>query len=74
MFKLPCRDCWPIAATGGCRWIFVSWHCYPGTAPSRSAQETPSLLGNVLDEYGFKKAESHITGWHPMWYLVGDKL
>jgi len=45
---------------------FFTWHCY--------APEPQHIAGNavmtrkMLDEYGFKNVESHITEWHPMWY------
>ncbi len=45
---------------------FFSWHCYTG-AP----QDVPYnavKARQLLDEYGFTNAESHITEWHPMWY------
>ena len=45
---------------------FVSWHCYPGT-PQEVAQNAVTAR-KLIDEYGFKNAESHITEWHPMWY------
>jgi len=45
---------------------FVSWHCYPGTPQEVAGNAT--LARKLIDEYGFKNAESHITEWHPMWY------
>jgi hypothetical protein len=45
---------------------FVSWHCYPAT-PQEVARDAMTAR-KLIDEYGFKDAESHITEWHPMWY------
>ena len=41
---------------------FFAWHCYelaPGRYPEHAARARA-----LLDEYGFKDAESHITEWH----------
>lgn len=45
---------------------FVSWHCYPA-APQVVANDAVTAR-KLIDEYGFKNAESRITEWHPMWY------
>jgi xylan 1,4-beta-xylosidase len=41
---------------------FFTWHCYqesPRTFPQHAA-----MARKLLEEYGFKNAESHITEWH----------
>jgi xylan 1,4-beta-xylosidase len=45
---------------------FVTWHCYVG-APRDVTQSAVSAR-KLIDQYGFKNAESHVTEWHPMWY------
>lgn len=45
---------------------FLTWHSY-AAAPEVIAQDAATAR-QLADEYGFTKAESHITEWHPMWY------
>jgi hypothetical protein len=45
---------------------FVTWHCYSASPQAIAADANTAR--KVIDQYGFKNAESHITEWHPMWY------
>jgi hypothetical protein len=45
---------------------FLSWHSYPDQ-PQNLAGDAVTAR-KVLDEYGFRNAESRVTEWHPMWY------
>ena len=39
-----------------------TWHCY--AASPREVPRAAAVARALLDEYGFKNAESHITEWH----------
>ena len=41
---------------------FFTWHCYD--ASPRVFPEHAAIARALLDEYGFKNTESHITEWH----------
>ena len=44
---------------------FLSWYSYPTNLRTwRGCRDRRK----VLDEYGFRNAESRVTEWHPMWY------
>ena len=45
---------------------FFTWHCYTAD-PEQMAGRT-RVARKLIDEFGFTKAESQITEWHPMWY------
>ena len=48
---------------------FLSWHSYPNM-PQGAAGDAVAIR-KLLDQYGFKNTESHLTEWHPMWYKWG---
>ena len=47
---------------------FYSYHCYTAD-PYGWIQETPGKIRELLDKYGFPKAEIHLNEWH---YFHGD--
>ena len=47
---------------------FYSYHCYTSD-PYGRIQETPALVRELLDKYGYNKAEIHLNEWH---YFPGD--
>ncbi len=47
---------------------FYSYHCYAAD-PYGWIQETPGMVRELLDKYGYPKAEIHLNEWH---YFLGD--
>ena len=47
---------------------FYSYHCYAAD-PYGWIQETPAKVRELLDKYGYPKAEIHLNEWH---YFPGD--
>ena len=47
---------------------FYSYHCYAAD-PYGWIQETPGMVRELLDKYGYPEAEIHLNEWH---YFPGD--